>query len=72
MPIPAPSERKEVDLRSLQQEIELMRAEQREIAAALRELVTSFRMIATHLGIASEPYLRKTESTRGRDVEGFG
>lgn len=58
-------------MKALREELERMRAEQREMAAAIHELVTTFRMIATHLGIAAEPYVRKDEATRGRDTPGF-
>ncbi len=47
------------ELRSLREELKALREEQREMAAAINQLVATFRMIATHLGIASEPYGRK-------------
>jgi len=49
-----------------------MRAEQREMATAIQELVTTFRTLATHLGIAAEPYVRKGEAASARDIPGFG
>jgi len=50
-----------------------MRAEQREMAMAIQELVTTFRSLATHLGIATEPYARKGGGGSGsRDIPGFG
>ena len=52
-------------------ELQQMRAEQREMAAAIQELVTTFRTLATHLGIASEPYVRKGDPRDGRDLPGF-
>ncbi len=61
----------EVELRAVRQELERLRSDQREMAAAIQELVTTFRTLATHLGIAAEPYGRKGESNRGRDVPGF-
>lgn len=48
-----------------------MRAEQREMATAIQELVTTFRTLAAHLGIAAEPYVRKGDPGTGRDVPGF-
>jgi hypothetical protein len=66
-----PSERWEVDLRALREELQRMRAEQREMAAAIQELVTTFRTVATHLGIAAEPYVRKGEASGKRDIPGF-
>lgn len=56
---------------ALREELRQMRTEQREMAAAIQELVTAFRTIATHLGIAAEPYVRKGESPKGRDIPGF-
>lgn len=66
------SERWEVGIRTLHEELQKMRAEQREMAAAIQELVTTFRNLATHLGIAAEPYVRKGDPSRGRDIPGFG
>jgi uncharacterized coiled-coil DUF342 family protein len=59
----------EAELRMLRQEIQELRAEQREMAAAINQLVTTFRALATHLGIASEPYARKGGGER--DLSGF-
>jgi len=67
-----PSERWEAEVRALQEELRKMREEQREMAAAIQDLVTTFRTLATHLGIASEPYARKEGSAGGRDIPGFG
>jgi hypothetical protein len=66
-----PSERWEVEIRAIREELQRMRAEQREMAAAVQQLVTTFRTVAAHLGIASEPYVRKEESRSGRDHPGF-
>jgi prefoldin subunit 5 len=68
----APSEGWELELRALREELQHLRSEQREMAAAIQELVTTFRTLATHLGIAAEPYVRKGEAGRGRDIPGFG
>jgi uncharacterized coiled-coil DUF342 family protein len=59
----------EAELRVLRQEIQELRAEQKEMAAAINQLVTTFRSLATHLGIASEPYGRK--GGHDRDLPGF-
>ncbi|HTT15884.1 MAG TPA: hypothetical protein VMH49_00785 [Thermoplasmata archaeon] len=64
-------DRWEVEMLAVRQQLEQMREEQRQMAAAIQDLVATFRTIATHLGIASEPYGRKAEGTRSRDVPGF-
>lgn len=65
-------DRWEAELRSLREELSAMRKEQREMAKAIAELVTTFRMLATHLGIAAEPYTRRSSSSDARDLPGFG
>jgi hypothetical protein len=65
------SERWEAELKAVREELGRLRAEQREIAGAVRELVTTFRTLATHLGIAAEPYVRKGEPARDHDLPGF-
>ena len=72
MTAPGSSERWEVEVRALREELQKMRSEQREMAIAIQELVTTFRTVATHLGIAAEPYVRKGEATQSRDIPGFG
>lgn len=69
---PQPSDRWELELRALREELERMRADQREMATSIQELVRTFRTLATHLGIAAEPYVRKGEPPRGSDIPGFG
>lgn len=59
----------EAELRMLRQEIEGLRREQREMANSLQQLVTTFRSLATHLGIAAEPYASKKKDDR--DLPGF-
>ena len=66
------AERWEAEVRVLQEELRKMRAEQREMAAAIKDLVTTFRTLAAHLGIAAEPYVRKDEARSDRDIPGFG
>ena len=66
------SDRWEVELAAVREELQRMHAEQKQMATAIQELVTTFRTLATHLGIASEPYVRKGEAPRERDIPGFG
>jgi hypothetical protein len=65
-------DRWEVELRALREELSELRAEQREMAKAIDQLVTTFRTLAAHLGIAAEPYVRKERTESGRDLPGFG
>jgi len=67
----ADHERWEVELIALREELGQLRAEQRQMATAIQELVTTFRTLATHLGIAAEPYVRKDGSSPKRDLPGF-
>ena len=68
-----PSEdRWEAELRMLRQELSELRAEQREISRAINQLATTFRTLATHLGIASEPYTRKETKESQQNLPGFG
>jgi hypothetical protein len=62
----------EVELRNLREELRELRAEQKEMAQAIHQLVQTFRTLAAHLGIASEPYVRKgSEPPSDRDLPGF-
>ncbi len=61
----------EAELRALREELQELRTEQREMAQAINQLVTTFRSLATHLGIAAEPYQRKGSSGRASDPPGF-
>jgi plasmid stabilization system protein ParE len=65
-------ERWEAELRELREELRELRADQREMASAVQQLVTTFRTLATHLGIAAEPYVQKEPHTRQQDLPGFG
>lgn len=66
------SARWEVELRNLREEIEQLRAEQKEMAQAIRQLLQTFRTIAAHLGIAGEPYVpREGDRSTDRDLRGF-
>lgn len=61
----------EAELRSLREELKVLRTEQLELARAVDEMVRTFRAIATHLGIASEPYRGGERPSRDRDLPGF-
>jgi prefoldin subunit 5 len=65
-------DRWEAELRALREELRELRAEQREMAKAIGDLVTTFRTLAAHLGIAAEPYNRKQTGGDARDLPGFG
>ncbi len=67
----AGEDRWEAELRALREELKELRAEQREMAKAIGDLVTTFRTLAAHLGIAAEPYARKQDRD-GRELPGFG
>ncbi len=71
MTISGTSDHWEVEMKALREELRELRAEQREMANAIQELVTTFRTLATHLGIASEPYQPKSGGSKGRDLPGF-
>ncbi|HTT72936.1 MAG TPA: hypothetical protein VMG99_02125 [Thermoplasmata archaeon] len=64
-------DRFEVELRLLREELKQLRDEQREMARAIDQLVTTFRSLATHLGIAAEPYRGKERTEPNRDLPGF-
>jgi len=64
-------ERWETELIALREELGKLRAEQQQMAVAIQELVTTFRTLAAHLGIASEPYARKGNASGQRDLPGF-
>lgn len=69
MTLPTETERWEVELRQLREELGELRGEQRELARAIDELVRTFKALSTHLGITVEPYVRKEK--RERDLPGF-
>jgi len=62
----------EAELRMLRQELGELRAEQQELVRAVNQLATTFRTLATHLGIASEPYARKEARESQQNLPGFG
>lgn len=72
MTIGSDEARWEVELRNLRQELEKLRAEQKEMAQSIAQLVQTFRILAAHLGIAGEPYVRKDgDRSPDRDLPGF-
>jgi prefoldin subunit 5 len=68
----AATDRLEAEVQALRNELAEMRNEQREMARAIEQLVQTFRTLAVHLGIASEPYQKPAGSAKGRDIPGFG
>ena len=73
MPQGTADDRWEAELRQLRQELSELRAEQKQLATAIQQLVTTFQSLATHLGIAAEPYGRKSSRNRSDDsLRGFG
>lgn len=69
MTLPTEKDRWEVELRQLREELHELRAEQRDLAKAVDQLVRTFTTISNQLGITSEPYVRKEK--RKDDVPGF-
>ncbi len=62
----------EAEVRALRQEVAELRAEQKAMARAIDEMTQTFRSLAVHLGIASEPYKKNSAGTpRDRDLPGF-
>ncbi len=71
MSTPWTGDRWEVELRELRNELKELRNEQRQMAQSIDQLVTTFRSLATHLGIAAEPYRGKEKPSKDRDLPGF-
>ena len=72
MTIGSDEARWEVELRSLREELQTLRAEQKEMAQSVRQLLQTFRTLAAHLGIAGEPYVPKEgDRPSDRDLRGF-
>jgi len=69
MTMPTEKDRWEVELRQLREELHELRAEQRELAKAVDQLVRTFTTLSTHLGITAEPYTRKDR--HDHDLPGF-
>jgi predicted RNase H-like nuclease (RuvC/YqgF family) len=60
------------EIETLRRELADMHREQKELAHTVEQMNHTFRSLALQLGIAAEPYRKKTESDRGRDLPGFG
>lgn len=72
MTIGSDEARWEAELRNLREELKQLRAEQKEVAQAVRQLLQTFRILAAHLGISSEPYVRKDgDRPSDHDLPGF-
>jgi hypothetical protein len=67
----AGAERWETELRAVRAELAALREEQRAMAEAINQLLTTFRGLATHLGISTEPYGKRGSGSSGRDLPGF-
>ncbi len=68
----AATDRLEAELQALRAELAELRNEQHEMARAVEQLVQTFRSLAVHLGIASEPYKKAERATTDREIPGFG
>lgn len=64
-------DRWEAELRQLREELQELKNEQREMAKSINQLVTTFQSLATHLGIAAEPYRGKGQARSQNDLPGF-
>ena len=65
-------ERTEAEIRALRTELAELRNGQEKLARAVAELTETFRTLAVHLGIASEPYRKGEKAAERPDVPGFG
>ncbi|HEY6238343.1 MAG TPA: hypothetical protein VIZ68_04065 [Thermoplasmata archaeon] len=61
----------EGEVRALRQEVADLRSGQKEILRAVEEMTRTFRALAVHLGIASEPYKKDPEGDRKTEMPGF-
>ena len=57
--------------RTMREELQALRAEQRELARSVDQLAQTCRSLATHLGIAAEPYRPTSKGGRPMDSSGF-
>lgn len=62
----------EGEVRALRQEVAELRAEQKALLHAVEEMSATFRTLALHLGIASEPYKKGGGAESRREIPGFG
>lgn len=59
------------EVKALRADLAAMRLEQREMARAIDQMTQTFRSLATHLGIAAEPYKRNEGRSDRRDTPWF-
>ncbi|MCI4331914.1 MAG: hypothetical protein L3K19_08755 [Thermoplasmata archaeon] len=59
------------EVKALRADLAAMRLEQREMAQAIDQMTQTFRTLATHLGIAAEPYRRGEAKSDRRETPGF-
>ncbi|MCI4350719.1 MAG: hypothetical protein L3K15_04325 [Thermoplasmata archaeon] len=58
-------------LKAVREELAQLRAEQRELARSVDQLTQTFRALATHLGIAAEPYVKPSRDPKSKEIPGF-
>jgi predicted nucleic acid-binding Zn-ribbon protein len=58
-------------LKALRTELGELREEQRALAKSVEDLAQTFRALATHLGIAAEPYSPSGRAGKGKEIPGF-
>jgi len=61
----------EGEVRALRQEVAELRAGQAALMKAVEEMTQTFRSIAVHLGIASEPYKKGGAGGSKKEIPGF-
>lgn len=57
-------------LEELKQEVEALKQQQRELAEGVGELLQTFRSLAMHMGVTTEPY--RPGSKKSTPPPGFG
>lgn len=65
------ADRVEAMFAELRDAIAQLRAEQRELVRAVDQLTQTFRSLATHLGIAAEPYVKSGRDAKSKEIPGF-
>jgi len=72
MSLPVDRSAVEAEVRALRQEVAEMRAELKAAQRAIEEMTQTFRSLAVHLGIASEPYKKQGGGSDSRkEIPGF-
>ncbi|HEV2316307.1 MAG TPA: hypothetical protein VGV89_01865 [Thermoplasmata archaeon] len=59
------------ELETIRRELAAMRDEQRQLAQSLEQLMQTFRNLAIHMGIGAEPYRKREDTDRQRELPGF-